>query len=32
MMSELLLADCAYRVNLVTQDEERNLGKLLDGK
>ena len=32
MMPELLLADCAHCVNLVTQNKERNLGKFLDRK
>ena len=32
VMSELLLADGAGRVDLVAEDEERHLGELLDGE
>lgn len=32
MMSQLLLADGTGRVNLVSQNEEGNLGELLDGQ
>ena len=31
-MSELLLADCTGGVDLVSEDEERNLGELLDAQ
>lgn len=31
-MSELLLAHCTRRVNLVAKDKEWNLGELFDGK
>lgn len=32
MMPQLLFADGTHSVNLVTQDYEGNLGKLLDGQ
>lgn len=32
MVSELLLTNGSARVNLVSEDEERNFGELLDGQ
>ena len=32
MVPQLLLANSAHSINLVTQDQERNLGKFLNGE